>query len=144
MVSFSNFALFLVSLSSVLSDTKTTSLRGREDKRNLNGLALCPFNTTILEETVAQANSRDIQLTDCSCHEYDDATTTNLQLSYVDSSLGYHGWQVSSYGETYEYMIQDVAHFFKSQEEYDACLQVLRNQCGALHPGVRNPLRCSW
>ena len=148
MVTFSNFALLLVSLSSVLSDAKTTSLRGREDKRNLNDLALCPFASDIaaMEETVAQANSREIWLNDCSCHEYNDGTTTSFGLNYVDSSLGYHGWQVYSNVETntYDYFITDMGFGFESEEEYDACLQILQNQCGELRNGVFQSIKCPW
>lgn len=147
MVTFSNFALLLVSLPSVLSDAKTTSLRGR-GKRNLGDLTKCPFafDTVAMEETVAQANSRDIWLTDCSCHEYNDGTTTSFGLNYVDSSLGYHGWQVSSNVETktYDYFITDMGFGFESKEEYDACLQILHNQCGALRNGVFQSIKCPW
>lgn len=87
-----------------------------------------------------------LRLTDCSSHEYNDGTTTSFGLNYVDSSLGYHGWQVSSNAKTktYDYFITDMGFGFESKENYNACLQVLHNQYGVLRNSVFRSIKCPW
>ena len=181
MKSFSTFALLFLVLLSLLSSTfcaakKTTvsRLRGSENKRNhllervlkkgsdntgttSFDLSLCPFDTKEMDDMVALANNGTIQLNDCSCSGYDDATNIDLMMhhtvisdaSYYDvngtwvemEGLGTEAFGASgSYG--YQYQIDDM--MFPTEEDiFNACLQLLRNKCGELDAGVRNPLRCN-
>lgn len=153
--------------------TTTSRLRGSENKRNHllkrvlkkgsgnkgsttsnTDLSLCPFDTKGMENMVALANNGTVQLNDCSCSGYDDTATTNLRMDYTvyETFLDTNGtavqgqaWiafgaSIGSFG--YEYQIDDM--MFPTEEDvYGACLQVLRNRCGDLDAGVRNPLRCN-
>lgn len=99
---------------------------------------------------VTRANNGTIKLNECSCKGYDDTTKSNLGLGYLgvttfydgDGNEGqgywYIGYGVDFYGGYYAYQIHDV-EFDTEEGVYNACLQVLRNNCEMLSTLVPGP-----
>jgi len=83
---------------------------------------------------VTQVNNGIIQLDEPkSCIGYDDTTITNLKIIF-DDDQGYNNknsYGVKRYGEqSFGYEIEIDDELFSAKEgEYNACLQVLRDNC---------------
>ncbi|GFH55682.1 predicted protein [Chaetoceros tenuissimus] len=110
--------------------------------------ALCPF-TEELVDMVTLANNGKITLDECSCKGYDDVTKSNLGLGYLavetDNNgnkkvpgFGSIGYYVYFYRGQYTYQIHDMV-FDTEEGVYNACLQVLRNNCQILSTLVPGP-----
>lgn len=99
---------------------------------------------------VTRANNGTIKLNECSCKGYDDTTKSNLGLGSLGVETSHDGdgneWQahwyigygVHFYGGHYTYQIHDMI-FDTKEGVYNACLQVLRNNCQILSTLVPGP-----
>jgi len=105
----------------------------------------CPFEAYRygIEDMVTQANNGKIQLNVCSCEEHVGATYSYFSMGHTINET-YHDddgnkWQVYGtigfgvhfYGGEYTYQIHDMM-FSTEEGTYNACLQVLLNNCEML------------